>query len=126
MMKRLCLAAVILLAVAACSSTSPHGQAAEAAQPAAPAMPAGMEHISYAGGDGADCSRAVVIRGAKNEMEGIRAENIWILWVYPGARKTGQSLVQRGGGPHDVIRFVTAGGEEGSMCFDISGFFGKW
>ena len=29
MMKRLCLAAVILLAVAACSSTSPHGQAAE-------------------------------------------------------------------------------------------------
>ena len=125
-LRRTGLVFVLVAVLAGCTSSGRVVPPAQAAPDQGPEMPAGMEHITYSGGDGATCEHAVVIQHARNTTEGIRAENVWIAWKHPGGRKSGQSLVFDHDRPHDVIRFVTSDGEEATVCFDISGFFGAW
>ena len=132
MSRRLCTLVATLALLGACASAPTATREPEGSEPpqeqgaAAPQMPERLAHINYTGGDGSSCAAAVVIHGAANTPEGIGAENVWILWRYPGAQKTGQSLVQEDGGLFDLIEVTTAEGEEVEVCFDISGFFGKW
>ena len=133
MFARTLIAAIILMTLAACRSqptTNPDEATAQSADDArevqSPQMPEHLAHITFSGGDGTSCDAPVVIHNATNTNEGISAENAWIQWKFPGAQKTGQELRHQNGRSFDIIKFTMTSGEENLVCFDISGFFGKW
>jgi len=68
---------------------------------------------------------AIVIN-EKSERAGVNAEYIWIRKHYPGSKVEGQALVSNHKKPYDIIDIVTSSGEEKSIYFDISKFFGKF
>lgn len=69
--------------------------------------------------------KAIVIQ-AKSESVGIRAKYDWIRQNYPGYKISGQALCRQNKKSFDIISIVTAEGEEISLYFDISGFYGKY
>jgi hypothetical protein len=68
--------------------------------------------------------RAVVIRDAKNSMDGIRAEGRWLAQHYPGSTKKSQALLMNNGKKYDLIEIETSEGKRVSVYFDITSFFG--
>ena len=109
----------ILLAIAVAA-----GSCATAGPTAAPATPMAPAGVTYAGGDGRDCQRRVLIRGANFET-GIQAEYAWLKAKYPGFKREGQTLVECGGAQSDRIDIVTEDGHSLALYFDVSDFFGK-
>jgi len=93
--------------------------------PAPPMLPTPEPHVQFSGGDGTDCTRAVVIAGARHETEGVRAERWWVYSKNPGSRIASQSVSQRDGRDFETIRILTAEGASRAICFDITSFFGK-
>ena len=81
--------------------------------------------IIFEGGDGSALEAAVIIRGAKNEFEGIAAESLWSGVNHPEWRKHGQALLNQNGKAYDRIDYLTADGAQAAIYFDITGFFGK-
>jgi len=82
--------------------------------------------ITFEGGDGRSSEAAVVIKGAQNTREGIRAESLWVGINHPDWQKDHQSLVNRPDGKSfDLIDYVTPQGERRRIYFDITDFFGK-
>ena len=77
------------------------------------------------GGDGSSFEKAIIIN-EKREKPGIDAEYTWIYKNYPGSKVTQQMLTEKKGVPYDILKIVTAGGEEKSIYFNISKFFGKF
>ncbi len=82
-------------------------------------------HISYAGGDGSSIEKAVIIKGAKEEMSGVHAEYEWLAKHFPGYQRKQQELISQKGHSYDLLHFVAADGKEHDVYFDITGFFGK-
>ncbi len=82
-------------------------------------------NIVYEGGDGSSMENAVVIKNAKNSMEGIGAESQWIRQVHPGWKKGNQALISRDARHYDRIQYTTPSGETKTIYFDITEFFGK-
>ncbi len=80
--------------------------------------------IRFTGGDGSSRQAAIVIDGARNEVEGINAENLWVLKHQPGWRKAHQSLIQAGSRAFDAIEYEAPDGKH-TLWFDITSFFGK-
>lgn len=78
--------------------------------------------ITYKGGDGTSFEKAVIIVGAKNSMEGVPAESVWLKKKYKGYEKLQQALVQHEGKVYDVITIKTKRDKELVIYFDISGF----
>jgi hypothetical protein len=112
-MKKIILAAIVLLAVAC--STSKHGGG-----------PAGWQQTtSGEQRDGLSAEKAIVIR-ANSENEGVSEEYRWLKKQYPGYTRKGQALVPMNGKNYDVLSITTADGVEKAIYFDISGFFGKF
>jgi hypothetical protein len=107
------LATLVLFTSTACAS--------EGGQPPA----TGPSGITYGGGDGTSCEKAVIPQGVKREMDGVGAEYAWLKQHYPGAKPQGQSLTECQGKPADRITVATADGNTVEVFFDISGFFGK-
>ncbi|MDB6055824.1 MAG: hypothetical protein JWN25_3347 [Verrucomicrobiales bacterium] len=66
----------------------------------------------------------VVIKGAKNEEAGVRAERKWLEQKYPGFQKGAQSLMNSSGKDYDLMEITTHEGPK-SIYFDITDFFGK-
>jgi hypothetical protein len=93
--------------------------------PAPPMLPTPEPHIRFLGGDGTDCTRAVVIVGARHESQGVRAERWWVYSKNPGARIASQSVSEGDGKALDAIKILTADGSSRLICFDITSFFGK-
>lgn len=91
--------------------------------PANPVKPA--PEVSYGGGDGSSCRKAVEITGAGNEMQGVRAERWWIFSRYSRATITGQELSAVNGRDYDTITFSPEPNSSKTVCFDITSFFGK-
>jgi hypothetical protein len=85
----------------------------------------GPPGVTYSGGDGASCDAAVKIH-ARDTGRGIAAEKAWVSARYPNFKLRGQSLRSKSGLSFDVIEITTATGENKSICFDITEFFGKW
>ena len=83
----------------------------------------GTGQIRYEGGEGLGCADAVILLGARNSLEGVLAENAWIVEHHPGYRKIGQGLVGREGRWYDEIDIRNADGVEKTICFDITSFF---
>ena len=82
----------------------------------------GTDHTD---GDGTSIAKAVVIRSARNETEGLKAEERWIKEHHHGWRQALQMLVQQGGRYYDQVRYVTSSGEQITIYFDITDFFAK-
>ena len=78
------------------------------------------------GGDGSSIERAVVIKNAKNEVEGVDAEAKWVRKVHPGWRKGNQALMNKKGKSYDRIDYMTPDGETKTLYFEITDFFGKF
>lgn len=74
---------------------------------------------------GESCSEAVVITDTgRNPGKGLNAERTWITQRYPGFTFVSQSLASSEDGRRfDIIQFKTVGGENKSVCFDITEFF---
>lgn len=83
-------------------------------------------HVVYEGGNGTSLQSAVVIKNAKNELEGVRAESEWIAKTHPGWRKHIQALLMIKGRAYDRIEYTTPKGETQTIFFDITDFFGKF
>jgi len=69
--------------------------------------------------DGSSFENAVVVNSIKAEYE-------WLAKNYPGSTMKMQALSQHKKKPYDVLHIVTASGDEKSIYFDISKFFGKY
>ena len=75
--------------------------------------------------DGSNYENAIVIK-AKNETAGVAAEYKWLREKYPGHKLIQQSLSSEGKKHYDIMKIQTKDGEEKSIYFDITNFFGKW
>lgn len=75
--------------------------------------------------DGSSFEKAVVINAA-NEMDGVPAEYEWLKAHYPGYKLKFQKLVMHNDKPYDLLTIITNKGEEKTIHFDISIFFGKF
>ncbi|MDG4554060.1 MAG: hypothetical protein P9E24_07415 [Candidatus Competibacter sp.] len=101
-------------------------QAGEAVRASGPVLPKNLRHISFVGADGSSCRKAVVVRNAANNLEGVAAEKAWIAWKYPNAKVKGQGVSGVGNKTFDSLEIETASGEAKTICFDITDFFGQW
>ena len=81
--------------------------------------------IVFQGGDGSSIERAVLIKNAKGEEDGVAAESHWVRTVHPGWRKGDQALLSDKGRSYDRIEYRTPNGETKTLYFDITEFFGK-
>ena len=116
--------AMLLLGLCGCVSQKPAGPA-EALAPAADS-PAQAGGISFAGGDGRSKGQAIVIKGAPNSSAGIDAEYAWLRKYRPGWVKGAQALLNENDKYYDRIDLITPQGENKTIFFDITDFFGKW
>ncbi|RPJ10950.1 MAG: hypothetical protein EHM36_02440, partial [Deltaproteobacteria bacterium] len=74
--------------------------------------------VTYGGRDGSSIEKAVVIRGVKDTLSGIRAERQWLAKHYPGYKKVRQSLFHKDERSYDLIEISTAAGEAREIYFD--------
>ena len=72
-----------------------------------------------AGGDGSSAAEAVVVGSVGDEYA-------WVQRHCPGFQLQMQSLQEIEGKPYDVLTLRNAAGEERTIYFDISRFFGKF
>lgn len=75
--------------------------------------------------DGSSFEKAIVI-DKKKEVEGVAAEYAWLKQNYPGYSMVKQSLSNKGKKQYDVLVIKTKEGEEKTIYFDITNFFGKF
>jgi hypothetical protein len=75
--------------------------------------------------DGSSYDKAIIIK-EKTESAGIAAEYAWLRNNYPGYTFKRQSLNYQKEKPYDILNIVTSQGEEKSIYFDISNFFGNY
>src|SRR5437773_1465272 len=71
------------------------------------------------------CEKAVQVK-AGSEERGIRAERRWLDAYYPGHSAYRQALKHEGSKSYDILDFQRANGQQASVCFDITAFFGHW
>lgn len=93
--------------------------------PAKEKKPLKMGKITFEGGDGSSIEQAIVIKGAKGEMEGVEAESKWVKKMHRDWTKGKQTLLEKDGKHYDKIDYTTDKGETHTLYFDISDFFGK-
>jgi hypothetical protein len=128
-----------LAAMVACTTPGPRSPAAAApaassaaATPLpAPAPSAPDSRLPAPGAAGrAEETRCAdtVVTTATTEPAGLKEEGRWLREHYPGWKKTGQALSapDERGRIFDSIEITSATGEKKTVCFDITGFFGKW
>jgi hypothetical protein len=110
----------VLLLTSSCATHSP-------AVDSSSGPPTAIEEgITYEGGDGSSCDKAVLIRGAKHNGEGIEAEYAWLGEHCPGFRRDSQGLHSEDERHYDVVTIETMSGSPVTVCFDITEFFGTW
>ncbi len=110
---------ILALAVAGCAGEPP----AVTDQPGpAFAVPAG---VTYDGGNGLECDKAVVIKGAKYYREGVDAEYAWLADKYPGYTRNAQKTARNGSRNYDQLSITTADRRNVQVCFDVTEFAGK-
>ena len=91
-----------------------------------PVLPSHLSHVTFAGSDGSTCQKAITVRNAANNREGVAAEKAWIAWKYPKAKVTEQAVSGAGKKTFDTLDIETLNGESKTVCFDITDFFGQW
>ena len=79
----------------------------------------------YSGGDGSTRETAIVISAA-NEKEGVGAEYAWLKDNLPGAKLEKTGLSDDGAKIYDTMVVALPNGEQRTIYFDITSYFGKW
>jgi len=87
-------------------------------------------NITFAGGDGTDAKNAIVIHGAKGEMDGVAAEYKYLEMLH-GQRGVdfnvgSQALLEDGGRSFDKLDVTLKDGTNLAVFFDITEYFGKF
>ncbi len=87
--------------------------------------------ITLTGGDGSSVENAIIIKGAKNSSEGIRAEYQYIENIYGQRNKewkfVSQSLLHDKGKSYDKLSIkVVETKKKIDFFFNITSFFGKF
>ena len=82
--------------------------------------------IVFEGGDGSSIEKAVIVRNAKNSIEGVDAEAKWNQKVHPDWRKGSQACFGEDGRMYDQIEYTTPDNETKTIFFDITDFYGKF
>ncbi len=77
-------------------------------------------------GNGSSIENAVVVKNAKDEMEGVAAESKWVKKVHPKWIKGNQALLRVKEKDYDRIEYKTPDGKTETLFFDITEFFGKY
>jgi len=122
---------VAALALSGCDTPQPQVAAtanvssANAAGANSRGNPNGSGHIKFLGGDGSTLAKAVVITGARGEIDGVQSEYDWLAKFRPGWSPTNQALVHSGGRVYDRLN-ITKAGQKAEIWFDISGYFGRF
>ncbi len=119
-MKTIAIGLVLIALLAGCRSSAP--------PPAAQATPASEPEtgeVTYSGGDGSSREQAVVIRGAKGEADGVKAEYTWLRRRFSAHRVLRQAVVSLNGRVYDQMDIATSDGNRQSVFFDITFFYGK-
>jgi len=85
--------------------------------------------MTYKGGNGLDSKEAIIIVGAKDELEGIDGEYIWLEEKYGeqdfGWELIDQQSIDEGDKKYDILKIKFLNGEEREFWFDITNFYGK-
>ena len=85
--------------------------------------------MTYKGGNGLDSKEAIIIVGAKDELEGIDGEYIWLEEKYGeqdfGWELIDQQSIDEGDKKYDILKIKFLNGEEREVWFDITDFYGK-
>ena len=85
--------------------------------------------MTYKGGNGLDSKEAIIIVGAKDELEGIDGEYIWLEEKYGeqdfGWELIDQQSIDEGDKKYDILKIKFLNGEEREFWFDITDFYGK-
>ena len=85
--------------------------------------------ITYQGGSGLETKDAIIIKGAKDELEGIEGEYIWleekfgeqdVLWEL-----VDQEFIDAGDIKYDILKIKFPNGEVKEIWFDITDFYGR-
>ena len=79
----------------------------------------------YSGGDGSAIEQAVIITGAIDNTEGVKAEYAWLRSHYPGYKHTGHRVRRATGRIYQQLNIVTADGQPQAVFFDITSFHGR-
>lgn len=77
-------------------------------------------------GEGSSIEKAVIVKNAKDETEGVAAESKWARKVHPRWMKGNQALLENNGKYYDRIEYQTPDGKTETIFFDITEFFGKF
>jgi hypothetical protein len=85
--------------------------------------------MTYKGGNGLDSKEAIIIVGAKDELEGIDGEYIWLEEKY-GEQDFSWELIDQQSidevdKKYDILKIKFLNGEEREFWFDITDFYGK-
>jgi hypothetical protein len=85
--------------------------------------------MTYKGGNGLDSKEAIIIVGAKDELEGIDGEYIWLEEKYGEQdfswELIDQQSIDEGDKKYDILKIKFLNGEEREAWFDITDFYGK-
>lgn len=85
--------------------------------------------MTYKGGNGLDSKEAIIIVGAKDELEGIDGEYIWLEEKYGEQdfswELIDQQSIDEGDKKYDILKIKFLNGEEREFWFDITDFYGK-
>jgi uncharacterized membrane protein YkoI len=116
---------LIIIFFASCSSTKKSQTGSSATSAVTSSDVPATSPKSSAQKDGSNYEKAIVIK-AKNEAKGVAEEYKWLREQYPGYKLIEQSLSSEGKKHYDILKIQTKDGEEKSIYFDITNFFGKW
>jgi hypothetical protein len=84
------------------------------------------QSITFGGGDGSSFAAAIIIEGAKNEMDGIGAERTYVAKRHSDWREENSALITKDGRSYDINDYRAADGSKHTLTFDVTGFLGKF
>ena len=93
----------------------------------APLLPplAFAQGVAFSGGDGSSFATAIIIEGAKNELDGVGAERTYVASRHKDWREENSALITKGDRSYDINDYRAADGSKHTLTFDVTGFLGK-
>lgn len=85
-----------------------------------------IEDVRFIGGNGESVAEAIVIKGVNDAAIGVSSEYYWLRENMPGWTVVGQGLVTKGRRAYDAMTVRSESGEERTIYFDISEFYGRF
>ena len=81
--------------------------------------------IQYAGGNGSTKEKAVIIKGANSELEGVDAAFNYVERKFGYFELESTTLIDEGDKKFDQMNIISFSGRKEKVWFDVTGYFGK-